>query len=76
MKRLYDWKKWLDAPPGDDGKVRFVLVRGEHYHCSQSSIIQQLRVAATHCSYRVCAVDMDDRVSVVAVRRGAVAVPQ
>jgi hypothetical protein len=69
VKRQYYWREWFGQEPGADGKVRFVLVRGEHYACSQSAIIAQLRVAAAHCGFSVRAVDMDDRVCVSARRR-------
>lgn len=71
MVKRYFWQEWFGRAPDADGKVRFVLVRGQHYDCSQSSIIMQLRIAATHCGYRVCATDMDDRIGVAAVRRDA-----
>lgn len=64
-RKLYDWKEWFGATPDPDGRTRFVLRRGEHYVCSQTSMVQQLRVAATHCGVRVAVVDLDDRLSVV-----------
>lgn len=69
MEKKYYWHEWFELAPGEDGKVRFMLVRGEHYTCSQASVISQLRVAASHCGYRVSATDLADRVSVVAVKR-------
>ncbi len=71
MKKRYDWSQWFRGVPGADGKVRFVLVRGRHYDCSQSSMVSQLRVAATHCGVRVAVVDLEDRLSVVVVPKVA-----
>ena len=65
MNKLYDFSKWFTRPADGDGRRRFVLVRGEHYHCSQSSMMQQLRVAASHCGVRVAVVDLEDRLGVV-----------
>jgi len=39
-KRLYDWSSLFT-------RARFTLVRGRDYTCSQSSIVQQVRNAAT-----------------------------
>lgn len=75
MNKRYFWREWFGLTPGEDGKVRFVLVRGQHYDCSQDSIISQLRTAATHCGYRVSATDLVDRVGVVAVKRGVAVQP-
>ena len=69
MRRKYDFAAWFAATPDADGRTRFTLLRGEHYDCSQESISQQVRIAASHCGLRVSVVDMDDRVSVVATRR-------
>lgn len=36
MKRKYQWEEWF-------GRRRTVLVRGVHYHCSQSTMAQTVR---------------------------------
>jgi hypothetical protein len=45
----YNWKDWLSRP-------RTVLVRGVDYHCSQSTMVQLLRNAASkrRVSVRLC----------------------
>lgn len=68
-KRLYDFRSWFGKPADDDGRVRFVLSRWVHYECSQSAMVQQLRIAATHCGVRLSAVDLDDRVSVCVTQK-------
>lgn len=69
MRKLYNWQEWFDQTPGVDGKVRFVLNRGEHYNCSQSTMSQQLRIAATHCGVRVSVMDLENQLSVVVMPR-------
>lgn len=56
--RLYDWDAWL-------AKDRFVLRRGKDYSCPTSSIIQQLRQAASN---RKVQLSVDDRGTEVAVQ--------
>lgn len=66
MKRLYPFNEWFTTPePTNDGKRRFILTRGQHYTCSQSSMVMQLRVAATHCGVRISITDMENSLSVV-----------
>ncbi len=74
MKKKYDFKKWFEIKPGEDGKTRFIIRRGIHYDCSQSSMIQQLRVAASAHSVRLSIVDMDNYI-VVTKQAHAVNVP-
>lgn len=38
--KIYDWDKWF-------ARRRFRLLRGTHYFCSQSTMSQQIRNAAT-----------------------------
>jgi hypothetical protein len=48
--RKYPWDEWL-------GRPETVLVRGVHYHCSQSTMTQNIRCAASHRKVRVRLVD-------------------
>jgi hypothetical protein len=43
---------------------RFTLVRGQDYHCSQSSIVQQLRNAASRAKITLHIEDLGDKVLV------------
>lgn len=45
-KRLYQWEEWF-------GCQRTVLLRGIHYRCSQSSMIQMIRSRASERGLRV-----------------------
>lgn len=69
MKKRYQFDEWFNGEPDPDGKVRFVLRRGKDYDCSQSSMVGQLRIAATHCGKRVKVQDLDDRLCVVVLPR-------
>lgn len=66
MRKAYDWDQWFGRPADEDGKVRFVLVKGEHYRCSQSSMCQQVRTAAKDRGLLVNVQDLDDRIAVAA----------
>ena len=46
MQRKYLWEKWL-------AHARTVLLRGVHYHCSQSSMAQTVRNNASARGLRV-----------------------
>jgi len=56
--KAYDWDDWFS-------KRRFVLRRGEHYVCSQSSMSQQIRNAAHVRSLRIVLLDQDDQFVVI-----------
>lgn len=68
--RKYDWPE-LFSRPG------FKLRRGEDYRCSQASMVQQIRNAATHVNsdlpeedkLRLRVVDGGDWVQVIVERR-------
>jgi hypothetical protein len=62
-KRRYDWDDWLS-------KRKFTLRRGVHYDCTQSSIVQQVRNAATARGVAVRPSDEGDRVVVFVERKG------
>lgn len=64
MRKLYDFNGWFKLPADPDGHVRFTLVRGQHYKCSQSSMVQQLRIAATHCGVKIRVSDADNELNV------------
>jgi hypothetical protein len=74
MRQQYPWNEWLIGGPtgspgiamtDEDGRRRIVLVRGEHYECSQSSMCQQIRSAARNLGLKVNVQDLDDRIMVV-----------
>jgi len=67
MRKTYLWDEWFGADPGADRRVRFTLVAGEHYDCSQSSMCQQVRTAAKDRRFHASVADMGDRITVVAV---------
>lgn len=46
----YDWDDWL-------GRDYFELVAGEHYHVSQSAMVQQIRNMASRYGFKVSIVD-------------------
>lgn len=57
MRRIYPWEQWF-------GRPRTVLVRGRHYHCSQSTMVQMVRNRASRCGMRVRVGDIGDSVIV------------
>lgn len=62
MRRLYPWEKWFAF-----GSFR--IVRGEHYHCSQSVMAGQIRVAAWRRGLLVSIDDRNDQLSVRVSRK-------
>ena len=64
MRKLYDFVGWFNLPADADDRVRFTLLKGEHYKCSQSSMVQQLRIAATHCGVRIRVADGNNELNV------------
>lgn len=52
-KRKYPWDDWFGQPIT-------VLVRGEDYHCSQSTMVQTIRNNASRRGLRVRVVEDDD----------------
>lgn len=60
--KLYDWGDWF-------AHRRFTLHKGMDYDCSQSSISQQVRNAASERGLRVSVIEGEDSVTVVVVER-------
>lgn len=65
MRKMYDFDGWFSSPVDSDGRVRFELLRGTHYECSQSSMVQQLRIASCHRKLRIVISDLGDKIAVV-----------
>jgi uncharacterized protein YheU (UPF0270 family) len=61
--KIYDWDGWFL-------RRRFVLRRGTHYDCQQSSISQQIRNAAHRRGLRINLVESEDRFTVVVQSEG------
>ena len=57
-KRIYEWDNWF-------ARRRFTLRRGEDYRCSQSSMSQQVRNAATARRLRVSLVEGEGQLTVL-----------
>ena len=55
MQKLYPWEDWL-------GKPRTVILRGVHYRCSQASMAQSIRNAASQRGVRVRVVDTNTEI--------------
>lgn len=58
--RKYQWEAWLGGP-------KTHIVRGVHYHCSQSSIVGAIRNAASQRKLRVRITDLGDSVVIKVV---------
>ena len=67
MKKIYPFDTWFYSPPGADGRVRILLKADEHYTCSQSSMVQQLRTAAAQRGLRITITDLRDSIHVTVV---------
>lgn len=67
MRQIYRYGDWFNRP-------RTVLVRGQDYTCSQSSMEAQIRNAATKACVRVRIVDSNDRIVIWVVQEHADAV--
>ena len=69
MRRIYEWEKWF-------GQRRTVLLRGIHYRCSQSAMVQMIRSNASARNMRVRVIDtMTELVIEVIGTRSNSAVP-
>ena len=69
MKRKYPWEEWFRYP-------HTVLMRGIHYHCSQSTMAQTVRNNASSRDLRVHIVDTGTALIIKVVeRREAGAIP-
>ncbi len=53
MKAIYDWDQWFMLE-------RFTVRRGIEYHCSQSSMVQQIRNASSARDLHVRILDQGD----------------
>ena len=60
MRRKYLWEEWLSRP-------RTVLSRNVHYHCSQSTMAQMTRNAASARGVRVRLTDTGTEIVVEVV---------
>src|SRR5271170_1492927 len=63
MRRKYQWEEWF-------GRPRTVLLRGVHYHCSQSAMCQMIRNAASARYLRVRLEDTETEI-IIEVGGGA-----
>lgn len=61
--RKYPWEEWFNQLLTARDKTG-VLVRGEHYQCSTSSMIQSIRNEASVRRLRISVRDERDRVTV------------
>ncbi len=57
MKKLYQWGQWF-------GRPRTVLVRGIHYHCSQSTMVQMIRNTASAREVKVRLTDSGSHITI------------
>jgi hypothetical protein len=55
--RKYPWEEWFGGGP-------VVLEYGTHYHCSQSTMVQSVRNAASARALRVRVVDLGNSIAV------------
>lgn len=62
MQRKYPWEEWFKE------KIT-VIVRGEDYDCSQSSMVQSIRNRATLAGLKVKVVDTDTEIIIVVMER-------
>lgn len=60
---IYDWNDWFN-------RARFVLRKGEDYHCPQSSMAQQVRNQAARRGVAVKVEDQGDQITVTVLGRG------
>ncbi len=62
--KLYSWDKWFSHN-------RFTLLKGRHYRCSNSGMVQQLRNQAVQRGVKVTITDLDSRLVVEILQVGA-----
>ena len=67
MRRKYPWEKWF-------GRSRTVILRGVHYRCSQSAMVQTIRNNASQRGVRVRVTDTDTEIT-IEVRSEEQAIP-
>lgn len=68
MQRKYPWEEWFKE------KIT-VIVRGEDYDCSQSSMVQSIRNRATLDGLKVKVIDTDTEIIIVVMGRREDEVP-
>lgn len=71
MQRKYPWEEWF-------GSKITVLVRGEDYDCSQSTMVQIIRNRASLEGIKVKIIDTDTEIIIVVLGRrdeGAISRP-
>lgn len=62
---LYDWDKWF-------ARRQIVLWWGRDYHCSQSSMVQQIRNNAGERDVKVRIVDSGDYITIYPLQKEVV----
>lgn len=55
MRKKYPWELWFSKP-------RTVILRGVHYHCSQSAMVQTIRNNASQRRILVSITDTDTEI--------------
>lgn len=62
MRRIYPWEQWFS-------KDRTVILRGVHYRCSQSTMVQTIRNNATQRGIKVSVDDTNTEI-IIEVKHG------
>lgn len=65
MDKIYKWEEWF-------GRDRIVLIRGIHYHCSQSTMCQTIRNNASKKGVSVKLLDAGSEIVIEVRRRSAI----
>ncbi len=59
MQQLYPWNDWFGKAVLSK-RHSITIKRGKHYHCSSSSMAQQIRSAASSRNLAVSVIEIED----------------